>query len=167
MNKYKSILKYFLVFSVFISLQTVLVPLISVGSFSPDFLLIFVVYLGVMRGHIWGSTAGFITGLLFDLISGYLLGSSAFSKTLSGFVAGYFYNEIKSVQIIKSVSFVLIVFLCSLINFSAFAVFTGFDSVSSLPVLLFDQALPPAVYTSLITLIYIFIVPKSSGDYIK
>ena len=36
---------------------------------------------------------GFLAGVLLDMISGDVLGTNALSKTIAGFVAGYFYSE--------------------------------------------------------------------------
>lgn len=55
----------------------------------PDLILVLLVYLARTEGQLTGTTSGFLSGLLMDFLSG-TLGANAFSKTISGFVAGYF-----------------------------------------------------------------------------
>ncbi|HLE31316.1 MAG TPA: rod shape-determining protein MreD [Bacteroidota bacterium] len=95
-------------------LQTAFVPLLSLGGMVPDLLLIWVVYAALRRGQIEATIAGFLVGLLQDLVSIQLFGLAALSKTIAGFLAGYFYNENKTDQTLGTYRFLLVVGLCSL-----------------------------------------------------
>lgn len=66
---------------------------IAVESVTPDLLVVLTVFVAVREGQFAGEIAGFILGLLFDLISSDIVGTNALSKMLAGFVAGYFFNE--------------------------------------------------------------------------
>lgn len=56
---------------------------------APDALLIWAVFIARREGQSVGTTAGFLIGLMMDLLHG-TLGSNALSKTVSGFSAGFF-----------------------------------------------------------------------------
>ncbi len=55
----------------------------------PDALIIWAVFIARREGQSIGTTAGFLIGLMMDLLRG-TLGVDAFSKTVSGFSAGFF-----------------------------------------------------------------------------
>ena len=95
-------------------LQTTFIPLLSLGGMVPDLLLIWVVYSALRRGQVETTIAGFLVGLLQDLVSTQLFGLAALSKTVAGFLAGYFYNENKTDQTLGTYRFLLVVGLCSL-----------------------------------------------------
>src|SRR3954462_3522952 len=71
---------------------------IAVENVTPDLLVILTVFIAVREGQFTGEIAGFILGLLFDLISSDIIGTNALLKMLAGFIAGYFYNETLSLQ---------------------------------------------------------------------
>lgn len=56
---------------------------------APDALIIWAVFIARREGQSVGTTAGFLIGLMMDLLRG-TLGSDALSKTVSGFSAGFF-----------------------------------------------------------------------------
>jgi len=95
-------------------LQTTFVPLLSLGGTVPDLLLIWVVYTALRRGQVETTIAGFLVGLLQDLVSTQLFGLAALSKTVAGFLAGYFYNENKIDQTLGTYRFLLVVGSCSI-----------------------------------------------------
>lgn len=131
------------------------VPLIAIEGISPDLMLIFVVYVALKNGQITGSVAGFITGLLIDLTVDFTLGLSALSKTIAGFVAGYFYNETKIEINTETFRFFSIVLFCSLVNN---LVYLSLDIIgrelSNTEILKFIFG--RSVYTSILSLIPIF-----------
>jgi len=61
---------------------------ISIRGVSPDFLLIGVVSVAFFVGALPGEIIGFATGFIVDIISGGLLGLSAFFYTAAGFSVG-------------------------------------------------------------------------------
>jgi rod shape-determining protein MreD len=68
--------------------QAVVVPPYAVAGGSPDFLLLVVISLGLLRGSIGGAGYGFAGGLLLDLLTLDTLGLSSLVLTLAGFWAG-------------------------------------------------------------------------------
>jgi len=98
--------------------QTTLVPHLAIGTIIPDLLLIWIVYLGISRGHVPAMTAGFFLGLLMDTLAGDdgMLGLSSLTKTVAGFLAGYTFNENKILQILSGYQFLLILAAASLVH---------------------------------------------------
>ena len=56
----------------------------------PDLVMLVIVYVSFMNSSTTGSTAGFISGLLLDFLSASPVGLNAFTKTVTGYVAGKF-----------------------------------------------------------------------------
>jgi rod shape-determining protein MreD len=71
---------------------------IAVEHITPDLLVILTVFIAVREGQFAGEIAGFLLGLMFDLISSDIIGTNALSKMLAGFIAGYFFNQQLSIQ---------------------------------------------------------------------
>jgi rod shape-determining protein MreD len=71
---------------------------VAVESITPDLLVILTVFIAVREGQFAGEIAGFLLGLMFDLISSDIIGTNALSKMLAGFIAGYFFNQQLSIQ---------------------------------------------------------------------
>jgi len=106
--------RYFFVGLAILFIQITMVPLISIEKIAPDLVIIFVVYMALRNGQIVGTVAGFISGLLMDLTVDFVPGLSALSKTVSGFISGYFYSEAKIEANIGTLRFFGIVILCSI-----------------------------------------------------
>lgn len=65
---------------VIVALQVLVSPLLSIAGVSPDFLLIFLVWITIKEGQFAGEIYGFAFGLLLDIISSNILGTHALSK---------------------------------------------------------------------------------------
>ncbi|MCO6466125.1 MAG: rod shape-determining protein MreD [Bradyrhizobiaceae bacterium] len=96
--------------------HVVFLRFIAVGSITPDLMLILVVWVALIEGQFTGTIAGFACGLLFDAISGDVIGTNALAKTIAGFVAGYFFKPGFGIAIIGNYRFLLIVTLAGLIH---------------------------------------------------
>ncbi|MCX6140500.1 MAG: rod shape-determining protein MreD [Candidatus Kapabacteria bacterium] len=92
-------------------IQVVFLRFVAVSSVTPDLLLILIVWIGIVEGQFTGMIAGFLCGLLFDVVSADVLGSNALAKTAAGFVAGYFWRENFSLQTLGSYRFLFLVAL--------------------------------------------------------
>lgn len=142
--------------------QTILVPFLAIGMIVPDIVLIWVVYLGITRGHIAGSTAGFALGLLLDVLAGNdgMLGLSAFTRTLAGFLAGYTYNENKTLQTLSSSRFPLIVSAAGLVHHLLYFVIFLAGTDVSWEAAVIRYGIPGTVYTALASLLPLFIFAR-------
>lgn len=84
----KTDVKYLLLFVLALVLQLTLVKYIQIFNWRPDLLLILLVAFSLRKGPNIGMTAGFIIGLIQDIISTHFFGLLAFSKMVAGFLAG-------------------------------------------------------------------------------
>ena len=96
----KSKLVLFVTILVCFLLQSTLIHSISIGSITPNLLLILCVSMGLMRGRKSGMWTGFFCGLLVDLFFGSLFGFYALVYMYVGYFSGYAYriffdNDIK------------------------------------------------------------------------
>jgi rod shape-determining protein MreD len=89
---------------------------ISVSGIAPDLLLLLAIWIGVAEGRLPGIFGGFLTGVLLDLISGDVLGTNALSKTIAGFIAGYFYSESATNKTLASFKLLGVIALASFIH---------------------------------------------------
>ncbi|MGD8307186.1 MAG: rod shape-determining protein MreD [Ignavibacteria bacterium] len=146
----------FLLFFPVLLLQISVVPLIAISGIIPDFILITLVYYSITRNQLYGTILGAFCGLLVDLVTGGLLGSYMLSKTLAGFVAGYFSGETKKDSSTTTYRFLLIVLLCATLDDVVFSFFSTFDIQTNMITLLFEQALIPSLYTAAVSVLIIF-----------
>lgn len=103
--------------------HVVFLRFIAVSSVTPDLLLIFTVWIALTEGQFTGMFAGFLCGLLFDVVSADVLGSNALAKTLAGFAAGYFFRPAGAMLILGSFRFLLIVAISAAIHNLAYYFF--------------------------------------------
>lgn len=160
-------LKYFTPLIVFIPvvlIQLTVVPFIAIQGVVPNLLLIAVVYFSISNGQIFGTVTGAIYGLLFDLISGNLLGSNMLSNTVAGFIAGYFSGETKREKYLYTYSFTLVVLMSALINAMIFSFFSVMDFNTNFIQALFNHALLPSIYTSIVSILVVIIPYKRAFD---
>ena len=144
--------------------QKTLIWLLAVTSYdiTPDIVLIGLVYIGIQKGKITSSVGGFLIGLILDFFSFSFLGLMALSKASAGFLAGFFNNENKIDRYTKSYIFVIIVFVCSLVNnFLYFALYYQGTLLSFADILL-RYIIPTAVYTALISILPLIFLKKRS-----
>ena len=145
-----------LVFVAIIIVQMTLVPLLSFGTFKPDLLAVLISIIGIKYGRSFGMINGFVLGLIFDLLSGGIIGLSSFSKTINGFIGGYFYDPDNTQEKMTGYKLLLVMFLCvSIDNF-----FYNFISGATLSVnlfdLIFEASLLPAFYSIIVVIPVIF-----------
>ncbi len=148
-------LKYTGVIVLLIIIQKTLIWLIAVTGYeiTPDIVLIGIVFMGIRNGKIPGSVGGFFSGLILDILSFSFLGLMALSKCFAGFVSGYFNTENKVEKYIKSYIFVLIVFLCSLINNLLYFTVYFQGTTITFPDIVLRYIIPTAVYTAFISIL--------------
>ena len=137
-------------------LQTTFIPYVSIWGYLPDIFIPWLIYIALRRGQIEATVSGFAVGLLQDLVTTKFLGLAALSKTVCGFVAGYFFNENQIEQTLGSYRYVLIVLMCSFIhNVAYFLIF--FQGVEGSVLLLMVQAsIATTLYTGVISVLPMF-----------
>ena len=158
----KSVLGYILLTVLFFLIQFTVAPFLTVIHIAPDILLIWLVYIAIRQGQTTATAAGFIIGLLLDLTSGAdgMLGLAALSKSVGGFVAGYFYNENRMLQILGGYQFVVAVGVAGLAhNALYFLIFLQGTEIGWSGSLL-SYAIPASAYTALVALLPVFVFSR-------
>jgi rod shape-determining protein MreD len=69
-------------------LQVALAPYLAIGSIVPNLLLLLVVTLALVEGPNWGCAAGFIAGLMFDIVGTGPIGPMALVLAGVGYATG-------------------------------------------------------------------------------
>jgi rod shape-determining protein MreD len=139
-------------------LQTTVVRFLAIQGIVPDIVLLWIIIIAVRQGQIPATIAGFLLGLALDLISGPdgVLGLAALTKTVGGFLAGYFYNENKVLQTLGGYQILLITALIALIhNVLYFLVFlqgSGLGWTATMAL----YGIPATVYTTAIMVLPMF-----------
>jgi len=145
-----------------IVVQTTLGRYLAIAGLPPDLALIWTVTLALRRGQMIGTVAGFCTGLVLDLLSGGdgMLGLSALALTCGGFMAGYFYNENKTLQTLGSYRYILIILSVALVhNLIYFIIFLQGSGVHWWQAILL-YGVPAALYTAAAGLLPMFIYAR-------
>ena len=153
-----------LLFFPLLVIQITIVPLIAVNGIIPDLIIILLIFYTLKMGQLHGTILGFIYGLLFDLITGGLLGSSMLSKTVAGFITGYFYNENKKAIYLKSFLFPLIVLLGSTVDSFILSFFSTIDLNMSITTFFIEQGILPGIYTAVFSIIVTVFYPRRIID---
>ncbi|MCU0452688.1 MAG: rod shape-determining protein MreD [Bacteroidetes bacterium] len=148
--------RYAIIAFVLFLVQMTFVPLIPVAGFTPDLLILWLVAVGVRRGRLEATLGGFLIGLLHDLTATQFLGLAALAKSITGFVAGSFYNENTAEQTLGSYRSVLIaLFLSVLHNFLYYAIlFQGVERSVLLATLV--STLGTSLYTTVVAILPMF-----------
>ncbi len=133
-------------------IQLTIIPFISIGAIVPNLLIILLVFFTLKNGQIYGTILGSIFGLLFDIVTGGFLGSTMFSLTLSGFVAGYFYSETRKEFYTTTYFFLIIIFITSFSNSFLTLLLSSTEIKLSASSLILEQGVLPSIYTSIISL---------------
>lgn len=146
----------------FILLQTTLVRFVSVLDIVPDLPLLWIVYLGIRRGQIPATLAGFLIGLVLDLLSGAdgLVGLGALTKTTGGFLAGFFYNETRTRQTLSGYGLLVAVFIVSLVHHALYFVILLQGIEMTVTQSFLRYGLPTTVYTTVAALLPMFVFAR-------
>jgi len=148
--------RYAVVLILLLVVQATLIPFISLAGVTPDVLLILTVVIALREGQIPGTIAGFIIGLMSDIAIGDFLGLGALTKTLAGFTAGYFYNEMNPMQVLTTYMFILVVAVAGFVhNIIYFAFLLQGFPVSSLEIVI-KFMVGSTVYTVIVSLVLFF-----------
>ncbi|PID59657.1 MAG: rod shape-determining protein MreD [Ignavibacteriae bacterium] len=133
-------------------IQVSVIPLLAIGTITPDLVLILVVIFALKYGQFNGTIYGAIAGLTFDLISGGILGSAMFAKTISGFITGYFFNENKVDQNLSTMYLLLVVFIAATVNSFFYLLIISSEIKLTVAHLIVEQGILPGLYTALFVL---------------
>lgn len=156
----REFLIHFLIILPVLVVQIYILPLIEIAGAGPDLLAIYVLYVVLRFGQIPGMLFGAYTGFIFDLISFQLLGGSMFSLSLSAFILGYFYSEIRSESFVKSGRFISLTVLFAFINNLTYTLITAYDVSLTLADLTVRMTVLPALYSAVVASVVSVFFPR-------
>lgn len=137
-------------------LQLAFVPMIGVFEFTPDLLVIWLVYIGIRRGHIEATIAGFCVGLLQDSVTTQFFGLAVLAKSLSGFLAGYFYTESTAEQTLGSYRLLVATAITSVLHNLVYYTIFFQGREEHLLISLFEMTVGITLYSSIIAILPMF-----------
>ena len=153
--------KYGGLFILAILIESNLSRFYKIGVHTPDLFIILVTYISLNEGKIKGTISGFSVGLIQDLIlSVGFLGLSAFTKSLSGFMMGYFTDSRRSR---KFPGILIPIGLGILVNTLFANIFRSAGSSEGLLIFIATKGIPSAFYTFILAVV-IFIMVKPPED---
>ena len=138
-------------------LQAFFVPLIEIGVWRPDIVLLAVLYIGYRYGVIAGILSGFILGVVQDSMSPLPLGISSLANSIIGFASG----QIRQFKLAYNARILASVILI-LIQGCIFYFFYLFRSDATYGYLLLTRVFPNTIYTFLIGLITSFFMSSKT-----
>ncbi len=151
------ILKILFVFVIVSALQLTVIPFISVNNIEPNLLVIFTIYYSFSLKKEHALWFGFLTGFVYDLISGGILGVNAFGLTLAAFIAVMYAPKFNTMEIL-SYKFLGLVFVIGSV-FSFLTNFLNGFSANSFA-LFFFYAILSGLYTAVIATPLLFLIPE-------
>jgi rod shape-determining protein MreD len=125
-------------------LQSLFVPIIEIGVWKPDLVLVIVLLIGKRFGATLGSTTGFILGLVQDSLTSLPVGITALPKVLAGYAAG----KIKILKFEGTVLFLWFILISFLHEF-IFYFILQFKMDVSFTYLVYSRIFPNTIYTSI------------------
>lgn len=90
----------FVLMLVSVSLQSTVIPILSVGGVGPDLVLVVVVSAALAGGRQTGFLSGVFGGLLQDLLSVGPFGFNTLSKMLVGFLVGLYERKVNKTSLL-------------------------------------------------------------------
>ena len=129
-------------------LQISFIPMIEIGAWRPDLILLVVIFIGFRYGSTNGIIAGFILGALQDSFSPHPVGISAFADTIVGFLSGQM-RQLKLAYNTRSLAFILLI----LIQTSLFFLIYQIQTDVSYLYLIATRVFPNTLYTFLIAIL--------------
>lgn len=138
-------------------LQVSVFPFFSLAHIIPNFMLILVVSIALMRGQVEGMMVGFFGGLLLDIFSGGAIGVYALLYTVMGYLNGYFNKLFYHGNVLLPMGLVIV--NCTAYNFVIYI--TMFLLRKRLNILFYIRRIiiPEVVYTFFIAIfVYSFLL---------
>lgn len=136
--------------------QSLLVPLMEIHVWKPDLVLIIVLLIGKRFRSMYGSSSGFILGVLQDALTGMPIGITALPKALAGYAAG----KTKTFHFEGTLYYVWFVFLILLHEMISYAFFQ-YKTDLSYAFLLYSRIFPNTIYS----VVMLFIIHSFTRKY--
>ena len=141
-------------------LHVVFLRFISVSSVTPDLLLILTGWISLVEGQFVGMFAGFVSGLLFDIVSADVLGSNALAKTAAAFIAGYFWKEGFAMETLGSTKFLIVTAICGFAHNLIYFFFYVKPMQISFPMFFLTYGVATTLYTTVAAIFPMLIINR-------
>ena len=132
-------------------IQSTVLKQLSIGSITPNLLLVLCISMGLMRGRKSGLWTGFFGGLLIDLFYGAVFGFYALIYMYVGYVSGYAMREFYDDDIKVPLGMTAVADF--LYNLAVYALMFLLRGRMNFTVYLVRIILPEVIYTTLVALI--------------
>jgi rod shape-determining protein MreD len=133
----------------------------AINSVSPQLVVLFVVYVALREGQLFGTCNGFIAGFFHDLLVTHFLGFTSFIAVVASFVAGFFYKESDVELAAKTFNFTWIAAISLFVSELAALPIVASGELNYLYVFL-KFTLGTTVYTSVFAMIIVFVNGRRS-----
>ncbi len=137
--------RYSIFFLLAILLQATIIPYFTIFQWKPDLVVIVLTAFAFRTGYNWGTTAGFFSGLITDLLSAHLLGLNALSKTIAGYTAASLGNLFQ-----EQGRFIVTLLITSFVHDMVYFFVLTLGEQFSLKLLLLQLTIPNTFYTVLV-----------------
>lgn len=97
-------------------IELLFLNIIAIENITPDLLLILCIWITLAEGQFIGLFAAFAIGLMFDIVSGDVVGTNALAKLVAAYVAGFFHKERNTKANLNTFRFVLVVLITTFIH---------------------------------------------------
>jgi rod shape-determining protein MreD len=141
----KQLWKYILLFVLALLFQLTFIRYIEILHWKPDFILIVLVIFSMHYGPNAGSTSGFISGLVGDLVSSHLIGLGALSKSIAGYLSANLSHLIK-----ERGQFILTLIISGFVHNLIYFFISTLGSDFSWDVIIFLYIIPNLFYTTIV-----------------
>ncbi len=143
-------------------MQLVLVDLLTVRLVRPDFILVFILYIAVREGRMWGISIGFVLGLFVDFVGvATYFGLSSLSYSILAYLAGFLRNQFSKWP---PIGFHLYWIGIVVIHFSLQLLITSQHILATNPQVFWTRIFSSAIYTLLIIVISNLFIPLGTED---
>jgi rod shape-determining protein MreD len=131
-----------------LTLQISFIPMIEIGAWRPDLIILVVIFIGFRYGTTQGIIAGFILGVLQDSFSPHPVGISAFADTIVGFLAGQV-RQLKLAYNIRILALIILILIQTGLFFLIYQLQTDVGYLY----LVATRVFPNTLYTFLIAIL--------------
>jgi rod shape-determining protein MreD len=140
--------------------QLFIIPFFAIDNVVPDLITLIVIHSAFYLGQMYGTGYGFFSGFAFDFISGGMIGSGMFSKTLTGFLAGFFSNSYFSENEFHFIRYLLSILFLSSVDSFFYSLFGTAEIKLNMTFMFFNISLLPGLYTTVFSIPFYFFKRK-------
>lgn len=144
-----------------IILQLFIIPYFAIYDIIPDLITIIVIHSSFYFGQMYGTGFGFVSGFVFDVVSGGMIGSGMFAKTLTGFISGFFQVSYFTETDMHFIRYLMTILFCSSIDSFFYSLFGSTEIKLNLISIFFNSSLLPGLYTTVLAIPFYFFRRKS------